>query len=532
MRKLYPLLLSLLVSFLPAYSNEVDEKKEAEMLQLLESKIDLSKPANRGEQMFVYLLDENAKQIADVSGLQLTDFCEGLTVFETDSNTNPAEMFKPGYSPFEYGYMDISGKKVIPAQFIKCRKFSEGLASVLTKSRKFGYIDHSGKVVFTKDNCDECNEFSEGLASYRALTSSNSKWGFLDKSGKTVIEPKFDLALNFSQGRAAVRLDSNWFFIDKNGKQVSSDYNEVYSFSDSLAAVRTGNKWGFINLSGKKVIPQDYLEVQSFAEGLASVRKSDTLIGFIDETGKMVIKPAFMKTLNFSQGLCAFQGNDNTWGFIDRTGTVKIQPIYSEVESFSCLCAMVKKGWRYGFIDPQGKIVVEPKYVFARPYSQNRTTVMDKNWNHPIMRGELMSMHLKGIKIHKDSTSPSGIYIPVSFDDALKELDDILPPAAKHDIHIIDKEEMIHYHHGFGTWMRNNWCLWKGGALSKDMQRLGFTHPDDMSATIFDSYWLKVRGKPIDLKEKSEYYKAYWDKVKEMRKKDTKIPSEKLPSPK
>ncbi|QQR58220.1 MAG: WG repeat-containing protein [Candidatus Melainabacteria bacterium] len=531
MRKLYPLLLSLVISFLPAFSSEENTKEEAEMLQLLESKIDLSKPPNRGEQMFVYLLDENGKQVADVSGLQLTDFSEGLTVFESDAKTNPAEMFKPGYSPFEYGYMNISGKKVIPAQFLKCRKFSEGLASVLSKSQKIGYIDHSGKIVFTKDNCDECNEFSEGLASFRSLTSSNSKWGFLDKSGKTVIEPKYDLALNFSQGRAAVRLDFEWFFIDKSGNRVSPKFDEVYSFTDSIAAVRTGARWGFIDLSGKQVISQDYLEVQPFSDGLASVRKS-TLFGFIDTTGKVVIKPTYIKTSSFSQGLCAIQGYDNTWGFIDKTGTIKIQAIYNEVESFSCLRALVKKGWRYGFIDPQGKIVVEPKYVFARPYSQNRTTVMDKNWNHPIMRGELMSMHLKGIKLHKDSTSPSGIYIPVSFDDALKELDDILPPAAKHDIHIIDKEEMIHYHHGFGTWMRNNWCLWKGGALKKDMQRLGFTHPDDMSATIFDSYWLKVRGKTIDLKEKSEYYKAYWDQAIKAKKELDKIPSEKLPSQK
>lgn len=513
MRKFYPLILSLAISFFPAYSNEENTREDAEMLQLLETKIDLSKPADQGEQMFVYLLDENGKQIANVSGSQTSEFSEGLTVFESDANTNPAEMFKPGYSPFVYGYMDISGKKVIPAQFLKCRKFSEGLASIFNKSQKMGYIDHSGKIVFTKDNCDECSEFSEGLASFRALTSSNSKWGFIDKSGKTVIEPKYDLAMNFSQGRAAVRLDSKWFFIDRSGNRVSPEFNEVYSFSDSLAAVRKGEKWGFIDLSGRLVIPHDYLEVQSFSGGFASVRKS-SLFGFIDTTGKLVIKPTYLKTLSFSQGLCAIQSNNNNWGFIDKNGTIKIQAIYNEVESFSCLRAMVKKGWAYGFIDPQGKIIVEPKYVFARPYSQNRTTVMDKNWNHPIMRGELMNMHLSGIKIHKDSTSPSGIYIPVSFDDALKELDDLLPPAAKHDIHIIGKNEMIYYHHGFGTWMRNNWCLWKGGALSKEMRKLGFTHPDDMSATILDSYWLKVRGKPIDLKEKSKYYQDYWDEAK------------------
>ncbi|QQR58222.1 MAG: WG repeat-containing protein [Candidatus Melainabacteria bacterium] len=542
MRKLYPLLISLIVGILPAYSNEVDEKKEAEMLQLLESKIDMSKPPNRGEQMFVYLLDENGKQVADVTGLQLKNFSEGLATFSVDVKINAGGVFIPTFGQTESGFIDVTSKKVIPAQFNQCGNFSEGLAWCLDKSNKFSYIDRTGKKVFTLENWCICGEFSDGLAAFNPAKIEKSKdeqekiilgkWGFIDKTGKTVIDAKYELVKEFSHGRAAVKLDDKWFFIDKNGKQFGDIYDKAISFSESLAAVRTQSKWGYIDPSGKLVIPQTFDDAQKFSEGLASVRVGN-LVGFIDRAGKTVIEPQFKDTFPFTQGLAAVKNASDSWGFIDKSGKVIIEPAFDDANSFSCSRALVKKGFEYGYVDLQGNYVVKPQFVFARPYSDNRAVVTDKNWNHPIARGMLMGMHLKDIKIHKDSKSFSGVYIPVSFEDALKELDEILPPAAKHDIQVIQQAEMINYHHGFGTWLRNNWGLWKGGALSQDMQKRGFTHPDDMSGTIFDSYWLKVHGKPIDLKAESDHYKEFWNQAKNLTKRELdKIPSKKLPSPK
>lgn len=542
MRKFYPLLLSLIASILPAYSNEVDEKKEAEMLLLLESKIDLSKPPSRGEQMFMYLLDENGKQVADVTGLQPKDFSEGLAAFSVDVKINVGGVFLPTFGQTESGFIDVNGNKVIPTQFNQCGKFSEGLAGCLSKASKFSYIDRTGKTVFTLDNHCVSSEFHDGLAVFASMKKDESKegqggfvpgkCGFIDKTGKTVIEAKYELVKEFSQGRAAVKLNDKWFFIDQNGNQIGNTFDKATSFSESLAAVRTQSKWGYIEPSGKLIIPQTFDDAQKFSDGLAAVRVGN-LVGFIDRTGKTVIEPQFKDTFPFTQGLAAVKNASNLWGFIDKSGKVVIEPAFDEANSFSCSRALVKKGFEYGYVDLQGNYVVKPQFVFAHPYSDNRAVVTDKNWNHPISRGMLMGMHLKDIKIHKDSKSFSGIYIPVSFEDALKELDEILPPAAKHDIQVIQQAEMINYHHGFGTWLRNNWGLWKGGALSQDMQKRGFTHPDDMSGTIFDSYWLKVHGKPIDLKAESDHYKEYWNQVKNLTKKELdKIPSKKLPSPK
>ena len=67
-------------------------------------------------------------------------------------------------------------------------------------AKKYGFIDKSGKVVI-EPQFDDVGPFSEGFAG----VEKDGKWGFIDKSGKVVIEPQFDDAEPFSEGLAKVR---------------------------------------------------------------------------------------------------------------------------------------------------------------------------------------------------------------------------------------------------------------------------------------------------------------------------------------
>ena len=51
----------------------------------------------------------------------------------------------------KYGYMDRTGRVVIPPQFADAGNFSEGLAGVRLseEEQKYGYIDTSGKMVIS-----------------------------------------------------------------------------------------------------------------------------------------------------------------------------------------------------------------------------------------------------------------------------------------------------------------------------------------------------------------------------------------------
>ncbi|GAA6621336.1 hypothetical protein NUACC26_071560 [Scytonema sp. NUACC26] len=135
----------------------------------------------------------------------------------------------------------------------------------------------------------------------------NGKYGFIDKTGKVVIEPQFDLAWNFVEDLAQIKVGDKYGYIDRTGKQVIlPKFQLAYTFSNGLALVAIDYKYGYINPSGQIVIPPQFSGALAFKNGLAAVEINDKW-GYIDFTGKTVIKPQFETALHFNQGLAAIQ---------------------------------------------------------------------------------------------------------------------------------------------------------------------------------------------------------------------------------
>lgn len=69
----------------------------------------------------------------------------------------------------------------------------------------------------------------------------DSKWGYVDISGKVIVEPEYDGAMSFSNGLAAVCKNDKWGFIDKDNKLVIEyGFNAAdYFNSDGSCCVRT-----------------------------------------------------------------------------------------------------------------------------------------------------------------------------------------------------------------------------------------------------------------------------------------------------
>ena len=129
----------------------------------------------------------------------------------------------------------------------------------------------------------------------------NDKRGFINRSGKIVIEPQWGGANNFSEGLAIVATYEGGYrqgYIDETGKVVIPlQYVMARDFSEELAAVGFGqfglhnsgeHKTGFIDKTGKLVIEPKYRDAESFSESLAVVYDNGKY-GYIDKTGKLVI---------------------------------------------------------------------------------------------------------------------------------------------------------------------------------------------------------------------------------------------------
>ena len=207
---------------------------------------------------------------------------------------------------------------VLLASFVRAQKRQSSELFIVIVDDKRGFIDRTGKIVI-EPQFRGANNFSEGLAVV-AVSNPDYKLGYIDEIGKIIIEPKFDAARDFSEGLAAVGIgtfelhgggEHKWGFIDKSGKMVIEPrFEAARDFSEGLAAVRDDKgKWGFIDKTGKLVIPYKFDQAYEFSEGLANVRLKKW--GYIDHTGKFVIKPKYTFAAEFSEGLAVGKTGGN-----------------------------------------------------------------------------------------------------------------------------------------------------------------------------------------------------------------------------
>ena len=98
--------------------------------------------------------------------------------------------------------------------------FSEGLAAVLSFN-KIGFIDRTGKVVI-EPLFRETKGFSEGLAAVKIIGSDGQYvWGYIDRTGRFAITPQFKEARPFAGGLAHVTtVDGRRRLIDGSGKVI------------------------------------------------------------------------------------------------------------------------------------------------------------------------------------------------------------------------------------------------------------------------------------------------------------------------
>jgi hypothetical protein len=61
---------------------------------------------------------------------------------------------------------------------------------------------------------DMAKNFSDGLA----LVKQGEKFGYIDKQGQFKIDPTFEVATSFRNGMAQVGTKTNQYLIDKSGK--------------------------------------------------------------------------------------------------------------------------------------------------------------------------------------------------------------------------------------------------------------------------------------------------------------------------
>ena len=256
------------------------------------------------------------------------------------------------------GYITENGKYKIPSKFKDGTFFVDGLAFVVSDGGYPTCIDKSGETKFQLKQAKYAFLFSEGLAMFQTL---DSKFGFVDKSGKVVVNPQFEYARPFNEGYAAVCQNKKWGFIDKTGKIIiNPQFEGVMDFHSGKAAFHNGKQCGFVDNKGSYVINPQFDYAMSISEGMAAVY-SGKQFGFINADGKILINPQFEVSSSFKNGMALIKQSDK-YGYIDKEGKIVINPQFDKATMFLGDVAYVKSVDKWGIIDKTGKYLVNPQF--------------------------------------------------------------------------------------------------------------------------------------------------------------------------
>ena len=210
--------------------------------------------------------------------------------------------------------LDMEGNTQFADDYHVIDSFSEGLAMVMDyKERKSGYINAKGEEVISLSSYS-ADAFSESLAAVgvdlpkeEGRQSAETRYGYIDKTGNWVIEPKYRNAYAFREKSGEVIL------IDTTGKKLKSIITGKYlddcgngiistEVSEQVAPGRVEYVKLYFDENGC-VSEKDAEWRMKLSEGLAPYQDEKTgKYGYVGEDGTWVIAPAFDSARDFKDG--------------------------------------------------------------------------------------------------------------------------------------------------------------------------------------------------------------------------------------
>lgn len=290
------------------------------------------------------------------------------------------------------GYIDASGKWVIPPAYDSGNEFSSGRA-VVYKDDHYLMIDRAGKTIFEfPASYDWIGNFKDGLAP----AYDGEKLGYIGLNGQVVIDFEYDWIENeyvtgeFNSGVAVVEKDGKTGAINRFGRVVIPiEFDYIWDFTDGAALAKKGDEEGAINTLGRFIF-QDSEEayiLDSYHNGLAPATVADFVgFGYIDKLGKWVVQPEY-ESVGLFDGVYAAVVMNGLIGFIDREGAMVIEPSFPLPEDYEqrftgrfetedSLCWVPLDDEHFGYINKAGEVVISGDFVFADDFRNGLALVV------------------------------------------------------------------------------------------------------------------------------------------------------------
>ena len=315
------------------------------------------------------------------------------SVWKTEGKQGHAFVCKKGENEVEY--VDTVNNKVL-AKYWDIKPFEEnGTALIRNKEGRWGFINENGETIAEPQYINSFY-FTDGLAYVSFYSGQEYKTGFINENNEFVLEIDPRETLSNYSNNLAVAKDTNglYGYVDITGKFViEPQFTGASSFSLSggnSALVRDGNKkWGIINKNGKYVVEPQYVELKYSGEDTLIFKSNEGLYGYIDSNGNIIEEAQFLYAGVFNGGFAKVQDKNQNWKYIKNKNyetSSKDTPYYR-----NGIARIRDENGLYSYISTSEQGDINEKFLEASSYFENGVSNvqrLDGKWGKINEKGE------------------------------------------------------------------------------------------------------------------------------------------------
>lgn len=301
----------------------------------------------------------------------------------------------------------------------------------------WGLIDNNGNEILPLEYRAIADKVVDGLVEIR----SNKRFGYVDITGRILLEPTYKSVEPFIDGYAIVSKAS--YYYDEDGRDreksvygvIDSQFKEVIPcIFRSMEYEQTSGRFktdvGYKTLDGRYVAEVDgkellldkkYKYCKPFSDTCAiavSISEGHVKYGLVDKRSNDILPPIFSSLECIENELYKFKIND-LYGLVNSKGNIILQNVYNGIGKFedNLACVLVnvpsddryEKKKLYGYVDSLGTEILPPSYEFIGKRSNKYAVVMKNNiWG------------LFSIETHKLTIIPNASFLGPCMDNICK----------------------------------------------------------------------------------------------------------------
>jgi hypothetical protein len=202
----------------------------------------------------------------------------------------------------------------------------KNIYNVKFRGDKVGLLGKKGWLVTPTTLADQIKFGGEKLFPAR----SNGLTGFMNPSGKWVIQPAYIEVHEFSDQIAAVRNNGNWNLINPTGQLISSStWESVKPFQNGIGIVGNAGNFYLMNKSGQILTSESFENISRTIDDSFLVEKGGK-IGLFSPQGKEILPLEYQTLVREKQNMNIVQREGKT-GVVNDQGEVLLPIAYEAV---------------------------------------------------------------------------------------------------------------------------------------------------------------------------------------------------------